>query len=161
MDREGGAGDGGRRKGPAAVTPLPRLRRLGLASRIALDAAQVWVGLKTKRLPDLVGELGRLGGADDPLEPRRLSRIVYRVMNVGPFHPRCLSMSLVLFRALHRQGTRADLVLGLPPEATDHIAHSWVEVDGEVVGPPDGRLGHVEFARYGSAGTASKPPEGR
>lgn len=76
---------------------------------------------------------------------------MHDVMNVGPFRPRCLIVSLVFLRSLYRQGTSANLVIGLPPGATNHIAHCWVEVDGEVVGPPDGRLGHVEIARYGSS----------
>lgn len=141
--------------------PLSHGRRLRLASQIAIDSMRVYAGLKTRRLPDLVRSLAHPGRAGQPLDPRRLGRIVHRVMNVGPFRPRCLTMSLVLFRILHRQGTPADLVLGLPPKATNHIAHAWVEVDGKVVGPPDGRMGHAELARYGASttGNATSDPD--
>lgn len=131
---------------------LPKVLRLRLAGRICLDSLIVWVRLRRARLPDLIRALGRPGRARPRVEPKRLGHLVYRVMNVGPFHSRCLTMSLVLFRALHRQGTPADLVLGLPERATDHLAHAWVEVEGREVGPPPGRLGHKELARYGSDG---------
>jgi hypothetical protein len=131
---------------------LGRCVQVFLALRIGIDAIAAWRGLRRQRLPDLVINLGRHGGVPkrsrDPLDPARLGRLVYRVMNVEPFRPRCLTMSLVLLRGLGRQGTPAELVLGLPPGASDHRAHAWVEVGGKVVGPPPGRMGHVELARY-------------
>jgi hypothetical protein len=50
---------------------------------------------------------------------------------------------------LIRQGERPQLVIGLPPSPSSHEAHAWVEVAGQVVGPPPGRLGHEEMVRYG------------
>lgn len=132
---------------------LSRAQRAALALRILGDAAAVWIGLRRRTLSALASQLGRPGEATRPVEPRRLGRIVYRAMNLGPFRPRCLTMSLVLFRELWRQGTAAELVIGLPGEPRDHRAHAWVEVEGRVVGPPPGRLGHVELARYGGSGS--------
>lgn len=135
-----------------AEPPVVRLglgHRLLLAARVCLDSWNVWRGLRRRRLPELVARLGRPGRARRRVEARRLGRLVHRVMNLGPFRPRCLTMSLVLFRELRRQGTAAELVIGLPHRPTDHAAHAWVEVDGQVVGPPPGRLGHAEMARYG------------
>lgn len=138
--------------GEPPLVRLPRTLRLWLAARICVDFVGIWLRLRRRRLPDLVRELARPGAAGRSVDPRRLGHLVYRVMNIGPLHPRCLIMALVLFRALHRQGTAADLVLGLPSRATNHHAHAWVEVDGKDVGPPPGRHGHAELARYGGVG---------
>lgn len=148
------------RPGTGAAIPVrarekPTTCRLGpgeralLAARLCACALRVCRDLRRRPLPELIARLDRPGRVRLRLEPRRLGRIVYRVMNVGPFRPRCLTMSLVLFRELRRQGTAAEIVIGLPPEPRDHNAHAWVEVDGEVVGPPPGRLEHSEMARYG------------
>lgn len=131
-------------------------RRLSLAAKLGLAALVWWdfvivaVGLRREPLARLVQAL-----ADDTrvrlprLRPERLGRIVHRVLHVGPYRPRCLLLSLVLFRLLRRQGTRGELVIGLAPDATSHEAHAWVEVRGEDVGPPPGRMGHSEMVRYG------------
>jgi hypothetical protein len=66
------------------------------------------------------------------------------------YHPRCLTAALVLYRLLREQGESAELVVGLPREPLDKTAHAWIEVDGVDVGPPPGRQGHEELARYGS-----------
>jgi hypothetical protein len=52
---------------------------------------------------------------------------------------------------LQEQGTPAELVIGLPADARDHLAHAWIEVNGVDVGPPPGRYGHSPIAKYGSA----------
>lgn len=157
------------------VQPTVRLgivRRLRLAARIGLQALRVAWALRHRRLPVVVARLDRPDPpswpddarrpdhsrrADDsrPVDARRLGRLVHRVLNLGPLHARCLTASLVLFHELRRQGTPAELVIGLPAEPTDHVAHAWVEVGGEVVGPPPGRLGHEEMARY-----SSRKPDG-
>ena len=36
----------------------------------------------------------------------------------------------------------------LPGEARDQTAHAWVELNGRDVGPPPGRNGHAELARF-------------
>jgi hypothetical protein len=73
---------------------------------------------------------------------------VHKTLRIGPYRPRCLTRSLVLFRLLRQQGDPAELVLGLPAVARDHNAHAWVELDGGDVGPPPGKGEHVEIARY-------------
>ena len=82
------------------------------------------------------------------LHPRRLGRIVYRVLRVGPWRARCLYSSLVLYRLLPRDGGRPELVIGMPEHPEDEIAHAWIELDGADVGPPPGSSGHQELARF-------------
>lgn len=122
-----------------------------------LEYGRVVARIRRSSLPDLVRHLESTSHRVTlpPLEPRRLGRLVFRILNRGPFRPRCLTLSLVYFRMLARQGTEAELVVGLPAEPTSHEAHAWVEVAGEVVGPPPGRLGYEEMVRYG--GNTSKP----
>lgn len=143
--------------GPEGSAAPRRERRLGPARKAALaamighDLLVVVLGLRRRRLPDLVRRLQRVPRLRlAPLEPRRLGRIVDRVLRLGGRRPRCLVSSLVFLRMLRRQGTPAELVIGLPARPTTPEAHAWVEVDREVVGPPPGRLGRRAMARYGS-----------
>lgn len=132
---------------------LSPVRKLGLTAIVLYDFLVVTVGLRRKELAPLVRELRATPHLRlRPLRPARLGRIVDRVLRLGSHRPRCLLLSLVLFRLLRRQDTPSELVIGLAPEARDHEAHAWVEVGGEDVGPPPGRLGHSALARYGDAG---------
>lgn len=139
---------------PAESGPTRRLSalgKLGIGSLVVYDFLVVSTGLRWRPLPDLVRSLGgtpRLRLA--PLEPERLGQIVHRVLHLGPHSPRCLLTSLVHFRMLRRQGTPAELVIGLPAAPETPEAHAWVEVDRKVVGPPPGRLGRSAMARFGS-----------
>lgn len=81
--------------------------------------------------------------------PNWYSKAIHRVLRIGGRRPRCLPSALVMFDLLRSEGTFAELVIGLPSNATNQIAHAWVEVDGRDVGPPPGRHEHGEFARYG------------
>lgn len=136
---------------PAPDASLGTPTRLRLVTATWIEYGRVVTRFRRMSLSDLVRSLEeaprrrRLAA----LEPHRLGRLVHRILNLGPFRPRCLTMALVLFRLLVRQGTSAHLIIGLPPEPTDPDAHAWVEVDGRDVGPPPGRMGHVEVARYG------------
>jgi Transglutaminase-like superfamily len=121
-------------------------------------AARIWwcflttlLRLKRAPLPLLMARLGdRSASADSrSIDPRRLGRIVQRVLRLGRWQARCLWSSLVLFQLLRRQGVEPQLVIGLPLVPKDKDAHAWVEIDGEDVGPPPGRSGHQELARYG------------
>lgn len=137
------ASDGERRLGPAA--------KAGLALLVLFDFLVVRLRVSRRPLPDLARRLGGPARVRTPaLAPRRLGRIVDRVLRLGPYRPRCMVLSLVFYRLLRRQGTDAEVVIGLPPAAESHHAHAWVEVEGEVVGPPPGRMGHAEMARYGA-----------
>lgn len=134
------------------LSPAARAR---LAVLIGLDFLVVSLGIRRRTVPELVEELRRPPRFRiRPLAPRRLGEIVRRVLRVGPGPPRCLVLSLVFYRLLRRQGTSAELLIGLPHEAESHEAHAWVEVDGEDVGPPPGRLGHSALARYGAGNRA-------
>lgn len=81
-------------------------------------------------------------------DPAHLGRLVGRLLGIGRLKARCLTRSLVLFRLLRRSGLAVDLVIGIPwvPQSTD--AHAWVELHGRDLGPPPGRDGHEELARY-------------
>jgi hypothetical protein len=129
--------------------PLRLSTKLVLAARIWLTFLVVRRRIRSP-LPELVGELGR-GGAQRSRrreDPRRLARGVHRALRVGRRRPTCIVASLVLFRLLRRQGEAADVVIGLPAEPTGKNAHAWVELDGCVIGPPPGRLGHIRLARF-------------
>jgi hypothetical protein len=131
------------------------VRRLSLPSKIALTLAvwgrffRIYVGTKRRSLPRLIEGLRSAGKASPArIEPRRLGRIVERTLRLGPWRARCLFTSLVLYRLLREQGEHPQFVIGLPREPRDKDAHAWVEIDGRDVGPPPGRSGHQELARY-------------
>jgi hypothetical protein len=129
--------------------------RLSLAQK-AVTAARIWwsfatVARGTRRhpLPAFVGRYGRPKRASSMrADPRRLGRMVFQVLRLGPWRARCLHTSLVLLRLLKQQGDPAELVIGLPLEPRDKDAHAWIEIDGVDVGPPPGRGRHQELARY-------------
>ncbi|MFN2556756.1 MAG: lasso peptide biosynthesis B2 protein [Nitriliruptorales bacterium] len=140
------------------------VRKVGLAAKIWYSFLVVSVGLRRLPLPKLVERLGRKGpaGSGPPPsvprvgqasvrrlhEPAWLGQVVWKVLRVGRWRPRCLHTSLVLLRLLRQQGRPAELVIGLPPLPTSRDAHAWVEVEGADVGPPPGRAEHRELARY-------------
>lgn len=128
---------------------LPLRAKAGLALRIWVLFARVLVGLRREPLPAYVARLGRPPVEDgERLAPERLSRAVDRSLRVGGRRPRCLVNALVLYRLLREQGDAAELVLGLPARPVDKDAHAWVELGGVDVGPPPGRSGHEELARF-------------
>ena len=128
--------------------------RLTLAGKARL-ALRVWrsfvvvrIGVARKPLPRFARELGRTATRTARHPPGLLSLAVDRSLRVGPYQPRCLVSALVLYRLLHEQGDEAELVIGLPTEASDQTAHAWVELDGREVGPPPGRGRHSAIARF-------------
>ena len=128
---------------------LPVVTKAQVGGRTLLAFALVHWNLRRRPLPDAVGKLGaRPRPPTDRIDPRRLSRIVHRTLRIGDRRPRCLINALVLYRLLREQGDPAELVIGLPHDARDKDAHAWVELDGVDVGPPPGRDGHEELARY-------------
>ena len=133
-----------RMQGTASLTLLGKVRLLG---RVWATAIQVQIALWRRPLPDVVD------GAERPavrasVPPARLSRAVSRGLRVGPFQPRCLVRSVVLYRLLRAQGDAAELVIGLPARPTTSDAHAWVELAGWDVGPAPGGSGHQELTRY-------------
>jgi hypothetical protein len=136
------------------MPPAPYLRKLrwkvSLALRIWLTFVLVQTGLRRRPLPELVTGLGRPRRTRCyGVPPPRLGIIVARALRLGRRRARCLTSSLVLYRLLQHQGLPAELVIGLPEMPRGRQAHAWVEVRGVDVGPPPGRSGHVELARYG------------
>lgn len=133
-----------------AAPPPPDLGPWGKVRLLAvvwLTAARVVVSLRRAPLPRVAEILGEPDGrARRP--PALLSRAVSRGFRVGPWVPRCLIRSLVLYRLLRAQGDPAVLVIGLPGERPTRDAHAWVELDGRDMGPDPGAAGHEPLARY-------------
>lgn len=125
---------------------MSRAEKLALAARIWSTYAAVRYRLRREPLPQLVAHLSREGRRRRRYEAAGLARAVDRTL--GPGRPTCLLSALVLFRLLRQQADPAELVIGLPDEATDQEAHAWVELDGIDVGPPPGRGHHVPLARF-------------
>lgn len=125
---------------------LPEKARL--ATRIWIRFGLVTVDLPRKQLPALVEELAETNGRSrSRYSPATLSNAVHRSLHLGSHRARCLVNALVLFRLLREQGDPAELLIGLPRDATSHDAHAWVELGGRDVGPPPGRHGHEELVR--------------
>jgi Transglutaminase-like superfamily len=134
---------------PAGYVPLRRRDAAGIALRAWVLRPAVHVGLRRRPLPELVRRMGEPPApAVRRHPPRRLGRVVGRALTIGSHEPRCLIAALVLYRLLRAQGEPAELVIGLPPDATGEDAHAWVEVGGIDVGPFPGRRTHVELARF-------------
>jgi hypothetical protein len=133
------------------MTSMSPLEKVRLAGRVWSSYIRVHWALRREPLPRAAELVGTAPSAWwGSLAPLRLSRTVHRVLHIGPWRPRCLIGSMVLYRLLRSQGTDAELVIGLPDHAEDHEAHAWVEVDGGDVGPPPGRGAHRELVRYPS-----------
>ena len=125
------------------------LGRAALAARVYLSYLRVARGRRRRGLPELVAELARPPRRPAPARPAQsLSWAVHRCLHMGGRGPTCLVRSLVLLRLLRAQGQDAELVIGLPAEASGPEAHAWVELDRCCVGPPPGQNGHAEMARY-------------
>jgi transglutaminase superfamily protein len=121
-------------------------RRVRTAVRIVAAFVVVRSLMIRHTLPDLVGTLGRSARSRRGRHhPEGLGRTVAAVL--GPLRARCLVTSLVLYRLLREEGYQPELVIGLPDEASSPLAHAWVEVAGEDVGPPPGRGDHRELMR--------------
>jgi hypothetical protein len=100
-------------------------------------------------LPQAVARLGVASREARPrVEPRRLGRIVGRVLRIGWWRPRCLFSALVLYRLLREQGDPAEFLIGMPLDPRSKDAHAWVEVGRVDVGPPPGGRGRLPLARY-------------
>jgi hypothetical protein len=133
----------------SSEAPLSLPVKLELALRIWVRFGVIQLSLRRKPLPDLVARLARPAGrARRHHAPARLSRAVDRALRVGGRQPTCLVNSLVLFRLLREQGDEAQLVIGLPEDGRNRIAHAWVELDGRDVGPAPGRGAHEPLARF-------------
>ena len=125
--------------------------KAALALRVWRTFAWVLVLLRTYDLPAVVERLQMPTLTDAKTRrhsPRRLSRAVSHSLRVGPWQPRCLTRSLVLYRLAREQGEPVELVIGLASEAVSTDAHAWVELAGHDIGPSPGRLGHRELVRY-------------
>jgi hypothetical protein len=130
------------------MNPLSLAQKLRLTARVWRRFLAVRTGFRRDPLPAYVERLGRTETTAARIPPARLSRAVARSLRVGGRRPTCLVSSLVLFRLLREQGDAAELVVGLPLAGESPDAHAWVEIRGVDVGPPPGRSGHDEMARF-------------
>lgn len=130
-----------------STTRISTIRKVGLLARIWVLAATTQVALWRHPLPVVVARLEPLG-AQRGLPVRTMVRGIHRGLRIGPWRPRCLLRSLVLFRLLRDQGQPAMLVIGLGHEGRTSDAHAWVELAGRDVGPPPGGAGYQELARF-------------
>ncbi len=147
---------------PTRTSKLAATTKLALVARSWWSLLHVVVGLRRHGLPAVVHRIAKAPqGTRLRLTPQRLGRAVHRALNVGPAHPRCLHTALVLLRLLTQQGESPELVIGLPPTATSKDAHAWIELDRVDVGPPPGRSGHVELARFSASAEAQPGPSPR
>jgi hypothetical protein len=129
---------------------LPIRSKLALTRRIWAAYRVVSADVRRHPVPQVVERLGPpVAVAPIRVQPKRLGHVVGRVLRIGPWRPRCLFTSLVLYRLLLEQGDPPEFVIGLPHEPRSKDAHAWVELDGVDVGPPPGGRGHVALARYG------------
>jgi len=132
----------------APSPPLPLSVKLQLAARVWWSFLRVVFRNPREPLPRFIERLSRAAPSRSPwIAPPRLRGAVLRVLRVGPWRPSCLVNALVLFRLLHEQGDRAELVIGLPVDARDHEAHAWVELGGQDLGPFPGAH-HSQLARF-------------
>ena len=123
--------------------------KCGLALRVYRAFLRVAPRVHRRPLPDLVAMLGVAPKSlAAPAPVARISRAVDRCLVFAPIRPRCITLSLVMYRLLVEQGARPELVIGLEPDASNHRAHAWVELDGRDVGPPPGRSGHEPMGRF-------------
>ena len=113
--------------------------------------------LRVDTLPHVVERLrpSKIERPVSQINPRRLGRIVARALRIRGKQARCLIGALVLYRLLLEEGMTPELVIGLPADARDHLAHAWIEIDRIDVGPPPGRFGHTDIARYGVGAATS------
>jgi hypothetical protein len=137
-----------------STTSRPRKSSLSSRSKIRL-ALRVWRryllvrrAVKRTPLPRLARELAEPRASTIRHSPQLLSHAVGRSLRIGRRQPRCLITALVLYRLLHEQGDDAVLVIGLLPQAADHTAHAWVELNGRDIGPPPGKGPHAEIAHF-------------
>jgi hypothetical protein len=126
------------------------LGRARLATRIWRRYATVKVLLARRRpLADTIHTLlSRPAASPIDQGPRQLGRSVVRALSVGRLQPRCLTLALIHMTLLRDNGISSQIVIGLPHEAPSPRAHAWIELDGVDIGPPPGRHGHEELARY-------------
>jgi hypothetical protein len=124
------------------------MSKVRLALRIWTAFLGVVLDTRRRTLPEVVDMLGRPRPARSgkSVHPVALGRAVHRAL--GGSRVRCVYQALVLYRLLAEQGDDAEVVIGLPAHAGDQRAHAWVEIDGLEVGPPPGRMGHLELARF-------------
>ena len=144
-----------RARGSGSAGPASAGSRSSFWSKVGLGARIWWtfvtvIGVERRYpLPLAIGRLGVASRKARPrVEPRRLGRIVGRILRIGWWRPRCLFSALVLYRLLREQGDPAEFLIGMPLDRRSKDAHAWVEVGRVDVGPPPGGQGRLPLARY-------------
>lgn len=124
-------------------------RKISFATRVWVTAARVQWEMRRRPLPEIVRRLGKVEETSVlPWGPIHMGEIIARLLTVGPWTARCITLSLVHYHFLAERGLRPSLVIGLPDEPTSQDAHAWVEVGGRDMGPPPGRGRNEPMAKY-------------
>ena len=155
MDRPGwgrgtirGVSTTARAAAPPDNEPVSIVGRVRLLVRVWALAVRIQLSLRRHPLPVVVAGLEGSAAGSSRAPVALLSRAVSRGLRVGPWRPRCLLRSLVLYRMLREQGDTAELIIGLKGHAITSDAHAWVELAGRDVGPWPGGAGYEELTRY-------------
>lgn len=75
--------------------------------------------------------------ARDPSQAQAIARAVQIAAGRSLLQPTCLDRSLVLWALLRRNGSDADLRIGVRKDGDAFAAHAWVELDGRVLNDSD------------------------
>ena len=98
-----------------------------------------------KRSRDLLGRVAsyatpsnRIDDAASPDRARRIARLVGIAARHGPYRATCLRQALTLWWLLRRRAIPAELRIGVRKDASELLAHAWVEYDGYAIDEPLG-----------------------
>jgi hypothetical protein len=102
---------------------------------------------------------GRCQRSDNPLRrAKEITRVVQVATWRSAFQADCLETSLAIWYFLRREGIDGDLCMGTRFAGDGFQAHTWVEVQDQVVSErTDPRLRYVPFDRPISAFRRSRP----
>ena len=128
----------------AALLALPH-RRKALLLRAWLANLQACAALHVLSLDRLRAWAGHPGSGRQDLRD-----IVWAGQTAARYTPfsTCLSGALALQRLLSRNGHASTLHIGVARDASDFVAHAWIERDGTVLIGEDERLAYTTLTRW-------------
>ena len=131
----------------------PSDRRLVIAATALLPMVALGiraVGLRrVQALLAPMASIARPASARNLDRARRIARLVAAAARHGPYHAKCLPLSLTLQRLLRGEGIESELRLGVRKDGGALLAHAWVEYDGTPL--LEARDVHERFAAFDQA----------